>query len=242
MMGISKDRGGSVESARMKSLWQSALSALRGRSDEEAMWRVKVSDDHDEFTWLVRKWEAPVHRLCTRLTGDLGRAEELKQETFLKLFQSRKAYQPTARFSTFLWRIALNLCHDEFRRQDRRRTSIALSGDGDASSPEIQASEAASEAPGPDVTVAHREENELVRDAVLELPEIYRTAVVLRHYENLKLSQIAEVLQIPEGTVNSRLAEALTRLNRILEPKLRSQRVHQSHVSPLLALQKSVVL
>jgi RNA polymerase sigma-70 factor (ECF subfamily) len=90
--------------------------------------------------------------------------------------------------------------------------------------------------------VAHREENELVRDAVLELPEIYRTVVVLRHYENLKLSQIAEVLQIPEGTVNSRLAEALTRLNRALEPKLRPTSIHQSHLSPLLAVQKSVVL
>jgi RNA polymerase sigma-70 factor (ECF subfamily) len=61
----------------------------------------------------------------------------------------------------------------------------------------------------------------LVRKALLQLPDIYRTVLVLRHYENLKLAQIAEVLDIPEGTVNSRMAEALSRLSRILVPQLR---------------------
>jgi DNA-directed RNA polymerase specialized sigma24 family protein len=65
------------------------------------------------------------------------------------------------------------------------------------------------------------EEGEMVRQAVLQLPEIYRTVIVLRHYQDLKLSKIAEVLDIPEGTVNSRMAEALARLSRMLQPKLR---------------------
>jgi len=63
-----------------------------------------------------------------------------------------------------------------------------------------------------------------VRQALLELPEIYRVVIVLRHYEGLKLTKIAEILEIPEGTVNSRMAEALSRLSRILEPKFQGRR------------------
>ena len=65
-----------------------------------------------------------------------------------------------------------------------------------------------------------------------QLPEIYRTVVVLRHYEEMRLSKIAEILEIPEGTVNSRMAEALVRLNRILEPKFRTAPVAVAVTGP----------
>lgn len=206
------------------------------------MCRVKKSDDHQEFTRLMRKWEGPVYRLCTRLTGDPARAEELKQETFLRLFQSRKDYAPAARFSTFLWRIALNLCRDEFRRQERRRQFLTTAGRLAADADDNERNEPVSETPGPDATAARREEGELVREAVLRLPEIYRTVLVLRHYENLKLAQIAEILGIPEGTVNSRMAEALTRLNRALQPKLRPAPGATVPLTTLINVRKSTVL
>jgi len=211
----------------MSRLWISALSLVHGRSDEEAMLRVKAGDDHQEFAWLVRKWEEPIRRLCTRLTGDAGRGEDLKQETFLRLFRSRKQYDRSAKFSTYLWRIALNLCHDEFRRLERCRQFLRPISEADDQN-DSGATEAVSDAPGPDTHAAWLEESELVRQAVLGLPEIYRTVVVLRHYQELKLSEIAEVLQIPEGTVNSRMAEALTRLSRVLAPKLRPASPHPS--------------
>lgn len=178
---------------------------------------VKTRDDHQEFARLVNRWEEPIRRLCTRMTGDSHRGEDLKQETFLRLFEKRKAYEPTARFSTYLWRIALNICRDEFRRQERRsqflREPQAINPEGG------EPAEPVSDAPGPDLRTAQMEESELVRQAILQLPEIYRSVLILRHYEDLKLSRIAEVLEIPEGTVNSRLAEALSRLSRILEPR-----------------------
>jgi len=181
------------------------------------MCRVKRHDDHSEFARLMKRWEEPIRRLCTRMVGDAHRGEDLKQDTFLRLFEKRKAYEPSGKFSTFLWRIALNLCYDEIRRLQRRREFLR---EPEEQQPEIE--EAPSEGPGPDTRTAQLEEGELVRDALLRLPEIYRTVLVLRHYENLKLTKIAEILEIPEGTVNSRMAEALSRLSRLLEPKLRS--------------------
>ena len=80
--------------------------------------------------------------------------------------------------------------------------------------------------------MAEREEGELVRRAVLQLPEIYRGVLVLRHYENLKLREIAEILEIPEGTVNSRLAEGMAQLTRILEPQFDERR---RRLSPIQA-------
>src|SRR5208337_1167889 len=198
-----------------------SLSLLCSRTDEDAMWRVKMHDDHEQFARLVRRWEQPIRRLCTRMTGDAGRGEDLKQETFLRLFDRRREYKPTGRFSTYLWRIALNLCYDELRRQERRRQFVRVdhpTGNEDG------LADCASEAPGPDARAAQQEEGELVRQALLQLPEIYRTVLVLRHYESLKLSKIAEILEIPEGTVNSRMAEALTRLSRMLEPRLKPEK------------------
>jgi len=183
------------------------------------MWRVKMHDDHQEFARLVKRWEEPIRRLCVRMVGDIHRGEDLKQDAFMKVFEKRKDYQPTGRFSTFLWRVALNLCYDELRRRQRRREFLC-DPNGDQAGEEAVA--VAAEVPGPDANAAAMEEGELVRQAVLQLPEIYRTVIVLRHYQDLKLSKIAEVLDIPEGTVNSRMAEALARLSRMLQPKLRA--------------------
>lgn len=181
---------------------------------------VKNQDDEHQFARLMKRWDEPIRRLCTRMTGDEHRGEDLKQDTFLRLFQKRKDYQPTGRFSTFLWRIALNLCYDELRRQQRRRE---FSRDADSEDSEGGFPEDAAEGPAPDMRAAQTEEGELVRQALLKLPEIYRSVLVLRHYEGLKLGKIAEILEIPEGTVNSRMAEALGRLSRLLEPKLKGK-------------------
>jgi RNA polymerase sigma-70 factor (ECF subfamily) len=150
------------------------------------------------------------------MVGDPHRGEDLKQETFLRLFERRRDYRPTGRFSTFLWRIALNRCYDELRQQQRRQRFLA------ETEPERDAActEQPAQGPGPDWQTARLEEAELVRHAVLQLPDIYRAVIVLRHYEGMRLARIAEVLDVPEGTVNSRMAEALDRLSRILEPAL----------------------
>ena len=219
----------------MKGISFSGLSVLYSRTDEEAMCRVKSHDDHGEFDRLVARWEQPIRRLCVRMTGDIYRGEDLKQETFVRLFEKRKDYQPTGKFSIFLWRIALNLCYDELRRQNRRRELLSSGDEG-----EIR--DMATDAPSPDAQAATSEEGEIVRKALLQLPEMYRAVIVLRHYEDMKLARIAEVLEIPEGTVNSRMAEALARLSRILEPRLNASPFSQPKPNPVIIPKEPCVL
>jgi RNA polymerase sigma-70 factor, ECF subfamily len=188
-----------------------SISSLLGLSDEQAMWRVQTADDPGAFAQLVERWEEPIRQLCARMLGDAHRGEDLAQDTFRRLFLKRKEYRANARLSTYLWRIALNLCYDELRRTQTRRESPFEYPNGE------DASECHPDGrPDPAELMADKEEGELVRQALMQLPEIYRTVVVLRHYEGLKLREIAEVLEVPEGTVNSRMAKALEQLSRKL--------------------------
>ena len=201
------------------------------------MWRVKMDDDAEAFAGLVARWEKPIQRLCARMLGDVHRGEDLTQEAFARVFARRKNYEPTSKFSTFLWRVALNLCYDELRKINRRGDfSLDESSDerlgGDAS-PYLEIIDATELAP--DQLVA-RERAESVRRALLELSEPYRVVVVLRHYEGLKFREIADVLTIPEGTVKSRMAEALNRLSDILNQSKEGDITCKPNNQPLLTI------
>jgi RNA polymerase sigma-70 factor (ECF subfamily) len=184
--------------------------------DEEEMPQTPNSGDAGAFALLVRRWQGPIRRLCTRMTGDEHRAEDLTQETFARAFALRETFRREARFSTFLWRIALNLCSDECRATARRAERSLDDGPGECSEPRATA-------PAPHALAAQREQAGMVREALAQLPEHYRSVVVLRHYEGLKFREIAHVLNIPEGTVKSRMAEALNRLAGLLRPALNAE-------------------
>ena len=188
-------------------------------SDEQVMWRVQAAADSAAFAELVRRWEKPIQRLCARMTGDVHGAQDLSQEAFARVFSRRQDFITTARFSTWLWRIAVNLCHDELRRRVRR-SEVSLEADApEDSAQSLRASEPRAGGPGPDESLNSLERAELVRRAVMSLPEHYRTVVVLRHYEGLRFVEIAEVLGIPEGTVKSRMAEGLSQLAARIRPE-----------------------
>jgi RNA polymerase sigma-70 factor (ECF subfamily) len=183
-------------------------------TDDQLMWRVKSNDDAQAFGLLMGRWQKPIENLCFRMTGDVHRAEDLSQTVFARLFSRRATWKPIAKFSTFLWRIALNICHDELRSIKRRgECSLeVLDIDSDAPTGHFTASD-----PSPDESAARSEQAEMVRAALFSLAPHYREVVALRHYEHLKFQEIAEVLGLPEGTVKSRMAEALTQLTRLLK-------------------------
>jgi RNA polymerase sigma-70 factor (ECF subfamily) len=193
----------------------SLLLPLFSMTDEQAMWRVQTTDDNAAFGHLVQRWEQPILRLCARMTGSLHQAEDLKQETFTRIFVRRKDFRQGCRFSTWLWRIALNLCYDELRKRRRHGEFSLEDGVGE----DAREQELASEEPSPDLRLAAREDCELVRCALLRLPEPHRAVLVLRYCEGLKLREIADILEIPETTASSRIAVGLAQITRLLEPQ-----------------------
>lgn len=192
------------------------MEALFETQDEALMGRVKETADSVAFSTLVNRWEEPILRLLIRMVGDPHRAEDLKQETFVRLFTKRLKYRPSGSFSAFLWQIAVNICRDDMRRTNRRQGLFHQVNQGEHF-PGWDAHP--SDDPAPDEHVAQSEEGEIVRRALCSLPEIYRAVLVLRHYGCLKIRDIAATLNIPSGTVNSRMAEGMARLRRLLGPQ-----------------------
>ena len=176
------------------------------------MLQVQVNTDHLAFTQLVKRWEVPIKRLCSKVTGDVHLAEDLCQEAFTRVFVRREHYRPGAKFSTWLWRIALNLCYSNLR-QARRRVKYWL----EETSLTFNAGLSCENELSPDRHLLVQEEVELVRQALLSLPERLRIILVLRHCQAMKLREIARTLEIPETTAASRCAVALVRITRILE-------------------------
>ena len=167
------------------------------QSDETLMRAVSENDDSKAFGQLSFRWHLPIQRLCYRMVGSWQDAEDLTQEVFTKLFFYRHRYRQKARFSSYVWRIAINQCNDFLRSRGSKKTNHDYSIDEQTSNSSLLQSMVDSEA------------QQKVRVAVGELPAIYRTVLVLKHYEQLKIRQIADVLEIPIGTVASRLAKAL---------------------------------
>jgi RNA polymerase sigma-70 factor (ECF subfamily) len=176
-------------------------------SDEESMRRVRITGDPHAFARLVARWESPVRRLCVRMTGDEHRGEDLAQEAFARIYANRHRYEDGRPFSTWLWRIALNLCYESSRR-------AGIRGERPLDEREDRRAGGA----GPHERAVASERAALVREALARLPEAHRAVVVLRQYQNLKFREIADVLDVPEGTVKWRMTEALDRLADELKP------------------------
>lgn len=166
-----------------------------GMTDHQLMISVRDQRCVRSFELLVDRWREPIARLCNRMVFSWDDAEDMTQEVFSRLFQSRERYRATAKFSTFLWQIAINRCRDFLRSTERRKQKQAQ----------------LIETKIGELNSAHRADDttDRVRDALAELNPIYREVLVLRHYENLKFNQIATVLEIPFGTVASRMSKAL---------------------------------
>src|SRR5579862_583769 len=191
--------------------WLARLIAPGSISDEQAMEDVRADGSSAAFALLVGRWELPIRRLCLRMIGDAHRAEDIAQEAFARVFASRHSFETGRRFSTWIWRIAINLCLEEGRRRrlgEKLQLQIAASA----------SEEASDHGCAPDSRASESERASMVREELAALPETQRAVVVLREFEGLKFRKIAQVLEIPEGTAKSRMADALVELSRLLSP------------------------
>jgi len=153
--------------------------------------------DARAFDALFERWAARLVRFLERMVEDRASAEELAQEAFLRVHRARERYEPGARFSTWLYRIATNLALNELRRP-RRRHSHASTGDEQAGLSELRASEPAADT----VVDARRRSEALVRELAL-LPERQRTALWLAAGEGLSYAEVADVLETTTKSVKS---------------------------------------
>ncbi len=197
----------------------SYLSDLFVLSDAEAMLRVQKNGDCRAFTLLMNRWQGRIHRLCLRLTGDEHLAEDLTQEVFMRLYSRRTNYRHEGAFGIYLRRIAVNACCDHGRRLKCRPVCSLNGNDNRDGAGHVAADSGCS----PQASAIKNESAEMVRGALMDLPEHYRQVLVLRHYEGLRFREIAQVLAVPQGTVQSRMAEALKKLGHSLKPVMKPE-------------------
>jgi RNA polymerase sigma-70 factor (ECF subfamily) len=188
-------------------------------ADEELVLRARRGDS-SAFETVVARWNEPILALASRLTGDLEEAQDLRQMALLKLYQGMQDFEGRSRFSTWIYRMVLNLCRDRARARASRLRAFAglvnerlgrTSAVGGSPGGNGSAVEPALEETGFHAADG-REVAQLVAHAVLSLPAVEREVVVLRHYHDLSFPAIAEILGDPVTTVKSRMSRGLSML------------------------------
>ncbi len=176
-------------------------------SDVALMVRVREGDT-DAFRELVERHQRAVINTIHRAIGDAWEAEDLAQRVFLQVYRSAKRYQPTAKFTTWLFTITRNTILNEHRRRSRHAAE-SLEALQDPADPENAGWQAPDKtAPDPAQEVIERELKQKIMEAVRELPEAQRTAVILCRYEGLSYEEIAQVLGCSVSATKSLLHRA----------------------------------
>jgi len=185
-------------------------------SDLELMLRVR-SGDAASFETLLCRYRVPLVGYFRRMLRNPGMAEDLAQEVFLRVYKARERYQPEARFTTWLYRIATNLAINALRD---RKDEVQDAGHEDA---EEEAPRERFVDPQPTIEqrLIRRDRERLIQDAVRALPDNQRAAVILHKYQEVDYHQISTILRVSESAVKSLLFRAYETLRQRLEPLLR---------------------
>jgi len=177
--------------------------------------------DTDAFGELVQKYQTRVFNLTLRMTNDRAVAEELAQEAFLKALEKIHQFRHDSRFYTWLFRIAVNLSISHRRRKARTAT-LSLHGPDGRCISEHQTARlvggGSAEPDDPPARLSARETGRLVREGLEQLDDDHRAVIVLRDLESFNYQQIAQILDLPVGTVKSRLHRARMELRERLKP------------------------
>lgn len=181
-------------------------------TDEELVAR-SVAGDTDSFNQLILRWERPIYALAYRQIGREEDARDVVQDAFLRAFRALPGFKGQAKFSSWLYRITLNLCRDFMRRD--RRAPFVQPPDG------VDVAELVPAATGHvesiEDVVARDDLSRHVAKAMLTLPDEQRSAILLKEYHGLTFQEIAELQGCPLSTVKTRLYQGLTVLRRELQ-------------------------
>jgi RNA polymerase sigma-70 factor (ECF subfamily) len=182
-------------------------------SAEELMLRFAGGED-SAFAALLERFRPLVLDYAKHIIGDRETAEDITQETFLRVFRARDTYQPSAKFSTWLYRIVTNLCYDEFRKHRRQVSLESMLGSLLAVESHLPQAGLGRRGPAqrPDVQAEEKEMGTLIEDAMETLSQEHREVISLRIHEGLACAEVADRLGCSIGTVKSRMHYALKKL------------------------------
>jgi len=187
----------------------------REPSSEDLMARI-VKGDAEAFEILVNRHQATVLNLIYRFIGDKAQAKDLAQEVFIKVWQAAKTYKPEAKFTTWIYRVSTNVCFNELKSA-RRKKWLQFLRLGDQHEESIEDT-FIDGSPSPEDLLLAKEKNRQISDALQSLPDNQRMALVLRRYDNLSYTEIAQIIGCSVSAVES----LLVRAKRTLQKKLKN--------------------
>jgi RNA polymerase sigma-70 factor (ECF subfamily) len=190
-------------------------NADNAMSDAQVMLRVKEGDE-SAFDYLVQKYRRPIVNFMYRMAHNAAAAEDLAQEVFLRAYRSRSSYEASAKFTTWLYRIATNLAinHARDTRHERPETTVSLDEPDQETGTTLDIADKSLSA---EENIVRRERLMAIRQKVQALPERQRMAVVMHKYQQMDYKQIAEVLKLSESATKSLLFRAYETLREQLK-------------------------
>ena len=192
-------------------------------TDEALMTRYRDTAQTVDFNELVRRYERELFRYLARYLGDAAMAEDVFQNTFLQVHLKRALYEDGRPFRPWLYAIATHQAVDSLRKHGRHPT-VSLdqrSSSGDESEAGALIDLLVNEGPGPLASLQEKERGEWVKRSIERLPDTLKQTLILAYYQDLKYREIAETLNIPVGTVKSRLHAALAKLGEMAQASQR---------------------
>lgn len=198
------------------------------RADEDLMLALKTGDE-GAFAELMRRHRGPIVNYVNRLIGDRDRAEDLAQEVFLRVYRHAGTYRVTARFTTWLYTIASNLGKNELRNRARRRNVSVEDTPRELRQDDYHFG-TREDFLAPDRISDLNDRQRKVRIAIDSLPEHFRMMLVLRDLEGFTYEEIASMLDLPLGTVKSRINRARLEFKKRVEPLLASSRANDPSI------------
>ncbi|KSU77338.1 RNA polymerase sigma-70 factor, ECF subfamily [Fictibacillus enclensis] len=160
------------------------------------------SGNWEAFEGLVEIYKDKIYRLCYRMVGDRHEAEDLAQEAFVRAFVNIDKYSGSYKFSTWLYRIATNLCIDRLRK---KKPDYSMDAEIPGTEGATLYSQVADADPLPEEEVEEKEKHDHLQQEIMKLPEKYRTAILLKYIEDMSLEEISSVMDLPVPTVKTRI-------------------------------------
>jgi RNA polymerase sigma-70 factor (ECF subfamily) len=166
------------------------------------------------FSRLIENYKNMVYNLAYRMSNNPHEAEDISQEAFLRAYQSLARFNPSYKFSTWLYQITLNIIKDKYKKKDIDYVSLDTPIETDDS---VFYPQLADLTNNPENIIAQKEDFQAIQQAIYSLPLKYREVLVLRHLQDLSYTEIANILKLPTGTVKVRLYRAREQLRKILK-------------------------